>query len=77
MLYRRFDFELDMAPVNPDLLAKQQAKGSTAGDIDESIARVGMKAAATIHTAKGLFCKVKARDMSGVSSSPEREKELA
>lgn len=52
MLLRRFEFKLDMEPVNPDLLGKGKP-----GE-DESIARVGMKAAATIHTSKGLFCKV-------------------
>mmetsp|Transcript_62184 Transcript_62184/g.110179 ORF Transcript_62184/g.110179 Transcript_62184/m.110179 type:complete len:93 (+) Transcript_62184:353-631(+) len=52
MLLRRFEFDLDMEPVNPQLL------GVEGPGEDQSIARVGMKAAATIHTAKGLFCKV-------------------
>mmetsp|Transcript_114952 Transcript_114952/g.199267 ORF Transcript_114952/g.199267 Transcript_114952/m.199267 type:complete len:714 (-) Transcript_114952:203-2344(-) len=65
MVFRRFEFELDMDPVNPHLL------GTTPPGEDESIARVGMKAAATIHTAKGLWCKVKERQLPG--SSPKEE----
>ena len=55
MVLRRFEFELDMQPLNSGMLAKIPE-----GD-DESVARVGMKAAATIHTSKGLYCKVKER----------------
>jgi cytochrome P450 len=62
MLYRRFEFSLDMEPVNPDLLS------TVPPGEDESIARVGMKAAATIHTATGLWCKVKERQH---SASPQ------
>ncbi|KAL1503811.1 hypothetical protein AB1Y20_012278 [Prymnesium parvum] len=69
MLLRRFEFDLDMEPVNPQLL------GVEGPGEDQSIARVGMKAAATIHTAKGLFCKVRERFPEGASSS-EASKEL-
>ena len=63
--YRRFEFSLDMAPVNPHLL------GTTGAGEDESIARVGMKAAATIHTATGLWCKVRERDTAAADAAAE------
>jgi len=53
MLLRRFEFELDMDAVAPEKL--------DAANPDKSIGTVGMKAAATIHTADGLFCKVRER----------------
>ena len=53
MLLRRFEFELSMDPVYPEKFDDNNP--------DKSIGMVGMKAAATIHTATGLFCKVKER----------------
>ena len=53
MLLRRFEFELSMDPVYPEKFDDTNP--------DKSIGMVGMKAAATIHTATGLFCKVKER----------------
>jgi cytochrome P450 len=53
MLYRRFEFTLDMEPTKPEQL-KSVPEGQ-----DDSVYTVGMKAAATIHTSKGLWCKVK------------------
>jgi cytochrome P450 len=53
MLLRRFEFELSMDPVYPERFDDNNP--------DKSIGMVGMKAAATIHTATGLFCKVKER----------------
>ena len=53
MLLRRFEFELAMDPVAPAKLDPNNP--------DKSIGEVGMKAAATIHTATGLFCRVKER----------------
>jgi len=53
MLLRRFEFELSMDPVAPEKLDPNNP--------DKSIGTVGMKAAATIHTAEGLFCRVKER----------------
>ena len=53
MLLRRFEFELDMEDVAPDKLDESNP--------DKSIGKVGMKAAATIHTAEGLYCRVKER----------------
>ena len=55
-----------MDPVNAALLEKAHEPNE-----DESIARVGMKAAATIHTATGLFVKVVERER------PEGESEIA
>ncbi|KAL3914371.1 MAG: hypothetical protein SGPRY_007649 [Prymnesium sp.] len=59
-----------MDPVNPELLGKEGP-----GE-DQSIARVGMKAAATIHTSKGLWCKVRERFPEEGTPS-ESTKELA
>ena len=53
MILRRFEFDLEMKPVYPDCLDPNNP--------DKSIGMVGMKAAATIHTAEGLFCKVRER----------------
>lgn len=55
MMLRRFEFELAMpnGPVNPEKLDPNNP--------DKSIGMVGMKSAATIHTATGLFCRVKER----------------
>lgn len=55
MMLRRFEFDLEMpnGPVNPDKLDPNNP--------DKSIGMVGMKSAATIHTATGLFCKIKER----------------
>jgi len=55
MLLRRFEFDLEMpnGPVYPDKLDPNNP--------DKSIGTVGMKSAATIHTATGLFCRVKER----------------
>jgi len=55
MLLRRFEFDLEMpnGPVYPDKLDPKNP--------DKSIGMVGMKSAATIHTATGLFCRVKER----------------
>lgn len=71
MLFRRFEFSLDMEPVNPDLLATIKP-----GE-DESIPRVGMKAAATIHTATGLWCKVKKRELAASSQDNEAKEAVA
>lgn len=65
MLLRRFEFELDMPLHKPDLL-KTIPKGE-----DESVARVGMKAAATIHTSKGLWCQIKERFPGKTADAPE------
>jgi len=55
MLLRRFEFDLEMpnGPVNPGKLDPNNP--------DKSIGMVGMKSAATIHTATGLFCRIKER----------------
>jgi len=55
MLLRRFEFELEMpnGPVYPDKLDPNNP--------DKSVGMVGMKSAATIHTATGLFCRIKER----------------
>ena len=55
MMLRRFEFELAMpnGPVRPEMLDPNNP--------DKSIGMVGMKSAATIHTATGLFCRVKER----------------
>jgi len=55
MMLRRFEFDLEMpnGPVNPDKLDPNNP--------DKSIGMVGMKSAATIHTATGLFCRIKER----------------
>ena len=53
MLLRRFEFDLTMEPVAPEKLDPNNP--------DKSIGTVGMKAAATIHTATGLFCRVRER----------------
>jgi len=55
MLLRRFEFDLEMpnGPVNPDKLDPNNP--------DKSVGTVGMSSAATIHTATGLFCRVKER----------------
>ena len=55
MLLRRFEFELEMpnGPVYPEKLDPNNP--------DKSVGMVGMKSAATIHTATGLFCRVKER----------------
>jgi len=55
MLLRRFEFDLEMpnGPVYPEKLDPNNP--------DKSIGMVGMKSAATIHTATGLFCRVKER----------------
>ena len=55
MMLRRFEFELAMpnGPVKPEMLDPNNP--------DKSIGMVGMKSAATIHTATGLFCRVKER----------------
>ena len=53
MVLRRFEFDLDMDPVYPAKLDPNNP--------DKSIGMVGMKAAATIHTATGLNCRVRER----------------
>jgi cytochrome P450 len=55
MMLRRFEFELEMpnGAVYPDKLDPNNP--------DKSIGMVGMKSAATIHTATGLFCRIKER----------------
>jgi len=55
MLLRRFEFDLEMpnGPVYPEKLDPSNP--------DKSVGMVGMKSAATIHTATGLFCRVKER----------------
>jgi len=53
MLLRRFEFDLDMAPVAPEKIDPNNP--------DQSIGTVGMKAAATIHTATGLWMRVRER----------------
>ena len=53
MVLRRFEFDLDMDPVYPAKLDPNNP--------DKSIGMVGMKAAATIHTATGLKCRVRER----------------
>jgi len=55
MLLRRFEFDLEMpnGPVYPEKLDPNNP--------DKSVGMVGMKSAATIHTATGLFCRVKER----------------
>jgi len=55
MLLRRFEFDLEMpnGPVYPEKLDPDNP--------DKSIGTVGMKSAATIHTATGLFCRIKER----------------
>ena len=55
MLLRRFEFDLEMpnGPVCPEKLDPNNP--------DKSIGTVGMVSAATIHTATGLFCRVKER----------------
>ena len=55
MMLRRFEFDLEMpnGPVYPDKLDPNNP--------DKSIGMVGMKSAATIHTATGLFCRIKER----------------
>ena len=57
-----------MDPVNAALLEKAHEPNE-----DESIARVGMKAAATIHTATGLFVKVVERERPEGGSEVARE----
>eukprot|EP00929_Paragymnodinium_shiwhaense_P058746 TRINITY_DN29435_c0_g1_i1.p1 TRINITY_DN29435_c0_g1~~TRINITY_DN29435_c0_g1_i1.p1 ORF type:complete len:753 (+),score=223.63 TRINITY_DN29435_c0_g1_i1:55-2259(+) len=71
MLLRRFEFELDMEPVNPELMKKGPEQP---GD-EMSVAHVGMKAAATIHTATGLFCKIKERFPEDSAASDAQSKE--
>ena len=55
MLLRRFEFDLEMpdGPVCPEKLDPNNP--------DKSVGTVGMVSAATIHTATGLFCRVKER----------------
>lgn len=55
MLLRRFEFDLEMpnGPVYPEKMDPNNP--------DKSTGLVGMKSAATIHTATGLFCRVKER----------------
>ena len=55
MMFRRFEFDLEMpnGPVYPEKLDPDNP--------DKSIGMVGMKSAATIHTATGLFCRMKER----------------
>ena len=66
MLLRRFEFELEMpdGPVNPAKLDPDNP--------DKSIGTVGMVSAATIHTATGLFCRVKER-FPGRTDLPPRQ----
>lgn len=64
MLLRRFDFELAMDPVAPEKIDPNNP--------DRSVGVVGMKAAATIHTAEGLFMRVKER-FPGKTDVPPRQ----
>jgi len=64
MLLRRFEFDLDMQPVAPAKLDPNNP--------DKSIGTVGMKAAATIHTADGLWCRVRER-FPGQTDLPPKE----
>lgn len=66
MLLRRFEFDLEMpdGPVNPAKLDPDNP--------DKSIGTVGMVSAATIHTATGLFCRVKER-FPGRTDLPPRQ----
>lgn len=73
MLLRRFEFELTMDPVAPQKLDPNNP--------DKSIGLVGMKAAATIHTADGLYCRVKERFPGNTNlpplTAPVQKKDLA
>ena len=64
MLLRRFDFELAMDPVAPEKIDPNNP--------DRSVGVVGMKAAATIHTAEGLFMRVEER-FPGKTDVPPRQ----
>jgi len=70
MLLRRFEFDLEMpnGPVYPEKLDPNNP--------DKSIGMVGMKSAATIHTATGLFCRVKERFPAQTDLPPMKDPNL-
>lgn len=70
MLLRRFEFDLDMpnGPVCPEKLDPNNP--------DKSVGTVGIVSAATIHTATGLFCRIKERFPGATDLPPMQDPNL-